>query len=181
MRLVAALAIAGLVSLGATQPLLAKEAGHQGAHSNLAIPSSLQDEHHELHAALGKATRLGGRTGAAAKALEAALMPHFEREEEFALPPLGALPRLSQGQDLPERQEVLHMTETLKREMPRMLSEHKAIVGRLEALEAAATRERKPEVVRFVHQLKAHARTEEELLYPTSLLIGEYLRQQTHK
>lgn len=173
MRPIAVLS-AALVFLGMSQPLLAKE--HEHAAHGPAIPSSLQSEHHELHEALGKATRLGGQTGAAAKALEEALMPHFKREEEFALLPLGLLPELSEGKVRPEMRSALAKTEQLRREMPRMLSEHQAIVSKLEQLERAAEKEKRADVVRFAHQLKAHAVTEEQLLYPTSLLVGEYLR-----
>lgn len=175
MRHFAALAIVGLITMSATLPARAE------SHPGLTIPASIQDEHHELHEALARATRLKGQTGKAAQAVEAALAPHFEREEEFALPPLGLLPQLSQGKVPADSRDALAMTDKLKRELPRMLKEHQAIVGKLEQLEQAATREKQPEVVRFAHQLKAHARTEEEILYPTSLLIGEYLHQQPRR
>lgn len=103
------------------------------------------------------------------------MMPHFEREEEVALPPLGALAALSQGKDVAERAEILEMTGTLRRELPRMLSEHQAIVQKLRQLERAAQAEQRADVVRFARQLAAHAALEEQILYPTSLLIGEYL------
>ena len=55
----------------------------------IAIPPSLQAEHHEIHEALLEATRVRGQVGAAAKELAAVLDPHFERENEIALPPPG--------------------------------------------------------------------------------------------
>lgn len=180
MRTIATFAIAGLLLATPGSPTFAREDGHR-AHAEHAIPSSIAAEHEELEAALAKAMRSGGRTAEAAKALEAVLKPHFEREEAFALPPLGALVKLSQGEAVSEGPAILEMTETLKRELPRMLGEHRAIVGKVEQLEKAATAERKTEVVRYTHQLKAHALTEEQILYPTSLLIGEHLRLQQRK
>ena len=47
------------------------------------IPEPLKAEHEELHAALVKATRAGGRTGEAARRVAELLHPHFVREEEF--------------------------------------------------------------------------------------------------
>jgi hypothetical protein len=40
----------------------------------------------------------------------------------------------------------------------------------------AAKAENKPEYVHFAEKLMAHARTEEEVSYPTALLIGRYLK-----
>jgi len=64
----------------------------------LMIPQSLQTEHEEIHEALTNATRAPGRVGAAAKELAAVLHPHFERENQIALPPLGLLAPLAAGQ-----------------------------------------------------------------------------------
>jgi hypothetical protein len=57
-----------------------------------------------------------------------------------------------------------------------MLSEHKAIVQTLDELGRAAKAERHPEVSRFVEELTAHAETEEQVLYPAAILVGEYLK-----
>jgi hemerythrin superfamily protein len=53
--------------------------------------------------------------------------------------------------------------------------EHKAIMIGLERLIAAAKNEDKPAVVDFAERLIDHARMEEEIIYPASVLIGEYL------
>ena len=51
------------------------------------IPESLKLEHEQLHADLVRATKAGGKTGEAAKAVAKVLHEHFIKEEEFALPP----------------------------------------------------------------------------------------------
>ena len=53
------------------------------------IPESLELEHEELHRQLVHAVKEGGKIGEAAKAVAELLHPHFEKEEEYALPPLG--------------------------------------------------------------------------------------------
>ena len=140
------------------------------------IPSSLKAEHEELHSQLVRATKAGGRTGEAAKAVAKLMHPHFLKEEEYALPPLGLLGPLSKGKLEPAMADVLKMTDKLEAEMPRMLAEHKEIVTALQRLIDAARSESMLDYVRFAEKLMAHARTEEEVSYPTALLIGRYLK-----
>ena len=142
----------------------------------LEIPRSLAAEHEELHAALVRATKAQGATGEAAREVAAVLHPHFVKEEEFALPPLGLLAPLARGEWKPEMREVVALTDRLKAEMPRMLSEHAAIVTALDKLEKAARAEGHAEHAAFAAALKGHALTEEEVSYPTALLIGEYVK-----
>jgi hypothetical protein len=140
------------------------------------IPSALKREHEELHAELAKATKEGGSTGEAAMAVAHVLHPHFLKEEEYALPPLGLLTHLTRGETTPDMKSVLKMTDKLKRELPQMLEEHKAIVGALEKLTDAAREQGKTEYIDFSRKLTLHAQTEEQVLYPAALLVGEYLK-----
>jgi hemerythrin-like domain-containing protein len=140
------------------------------------VPASLKAEHEELHAELLEATRSGGQTADAAKEVARLLHAHFEKEEEYALPPLGLLPQLADGKVTPEMQQVISQTDRLRADLPQMLKEHEAVVAALEDLAKAAMAERKPQHVRFAEKLKSHAKTEEEILYPTAILIGEYLK-----
>jgi hypothetical protein len=68
------------------------------------------------------------------------------------------------------------MTDRLEAELPTMLAEHAEIVAALKSLIEAATAEHRPEFVRFAEKLILHAQTEEEVSYPTALLIGRYVR-----
>jgi hypothetical protein len=140
------------------------------------IPPALKQEHEELHSELLRATKAGGRTGEAAKAVAKLVHPHFIKEEEYALPPLGLLGALSKGKIESSMAEALKMTDKLETELPRMLAEHKDIVTTLRHLVEAAKAENKQEHVYFAKKLIAHARTEEEVSYPTTLLIGRYLK-----
>jgi hypothetical protein len=140
------------------------------------IPPVLKVEHEELHGELVRATKSGGRTGEAAKAVAKVMHPHFVKEEEYALPPLGLLTTLSKGKLDAGMADVLKMTDKLEAELPHMLAEHKDIVTALQHLVEAAKAEDKPEYARFAEKLMAHARTEEEVSYPTALLIGRYLK-----
>jgi hypothetical protein len=140
------------------------------------IPQSLQTEHEEIHEALVTATRAPGRVGAAAKELASVLDPHFERENQIALPPLGLLAPLAQGDTPAGLQEALPMTDALRKELPRMLEEHKRIRAATEKLRTAAREENAPVHERFAETLAAHAQTEEEILYPAAILVGDIIR-----
>jgi hypothetical protein len=140
------------------------------------IPNPMKVEHDELHADLVKATKAGGQTAEAAKIVAKVLHSHFVKEEEYALPPLGLLTALSEGRFEPGMAEVLKMTDKLEAELPTMLSEHKDIVAALEKLIEAAKTENRPDIVHFAEKLMLHAQTEEQVSYPTSLLIGRYVK-----
>ena len=120
--------------------------------------------------------RRGGKTGEAARAVEEVLHPHFVKEEEYALPPLGLLSSLAEGNLQPEMRTVIAMTDRLKAYLPHMLQEHKAVVAALEKLSAAAKQEGKREPALFAEKLMMHARNEEEVLYPAAILVGEYVK-----
>ncbi|MBM4462975.1 MAG: hypothetical protein FJ012_06505 [Chloroflexi bacterium] len=140
------------------------------------VPQSLKLEHEELHAELTEATRAGGMVGKAAKAVEKVLHTHFAREEEYSLPPLGLLRLLAEGRITADMRAVILMTNRLKADLGQMLEEHKAIVDALRSLSEASQKENKTRYVQFADRLILHAQTEEEVLYPAAILIGEYLK-----
>ena len=142
----------------------------------LQTPETLRTEHRELHEQLSLAIDARGRTGAAAQAVARLLHPHFVKEEEFALPPLGLLAELAQGRFPGHATSVLPLTDKLEAELPAMLAEHEAIVAALQELEAAATAEKKPQHAHFAEKLIAHARMEEDVMYPAAILVGKWIR-----
>jgi hypothetical protein len=143
-----------------------------------AIPASVRAEHEAIHQALVAATGAAGEVGAAARALAEVLHPHFEREEQIALPPLGLLAPLAAGERVPasELAETLTMADTLKKEMPRMLEEHKRIRAAVGALRTAAMASGAREQVALSAELALHAQTEEEVLYPAAVLVADVIR-----
>lgn len=174
-----AAAVALLVTLPAS-PHASGAPGPQGRSgaqkSPITIPRALQAEHEELHQSLMEATRAPGRVGSAAKELAAVLDPHFERENQIALPPLGLLAPLAAGDTPAGMQEALAMSDALRKELPRMLEEHKRIRAATEKLRAAAHDEKAAAHEHFAEALAAHARTEEEIMYPAAILVGDIIR-----
>jgi len=152
----------------------ARPRGPAGA---LEIPRSLREEHGELHARLVAATKAPGRVGEAARAVAAVLDPHFVREEQIALPPLGLLRALADGRTpAAEMAAVLPLTDSLKAELPHMLTEHMAISVAVQRLGREAKAARNAEAERLADAIRLHALTEEEVLYPAAVLVGDLVR-----
>ncbi len=139
-------------------------------------PTSLNEEHEELHNELARITEAGGAIGTAAKKVAVIMHPHFSKEEEYAMPPLGLLEPLSQGKITPDMREMLVITDKLKAMLPQMLSEHQAIVDALIKLANVSIKENRMEIAFIAKKLIAHVKNEEEVLYPAALLVGEYLK-----
>ena len=109
------------------------------------------------------------------------LGPHFKREDEVALPPLGLLAPLAAGETPAGMKEALDMSDALRDELPRMLEEHKHIRAATEKLRTAAREENAAEQARFAEELAAHATSEEEVLYPAAILVGDIIRARMSK
>ena len=144
---------------------------------NYEIPLPLKQEHEALHDQLRQATQAGGEVGELAKTLARLMHPHFVKEDQIALPPLGLLVALASGDVTPEMAGVLALTDQLEVELPAMLADHQTIVEALQRLRDAAQRAGRSEIVDFAHQLIQHARTEEEVMYPAAILVGKFVRQ----
>jgi hypothetical protein len=143
---------------------------------NNELPTVLTMEHEAMQEELARASRAGGLTEKAAWHVTRVLFPHVYREEEFAIPPLLLLARLARGEFTPDMESILSKTEVMKKELPRMLAEHKAIVAALRKLLQAAMAEGHTGFASFAQKLILHAQMEEEVLYPASILVGEYLK-----
>jgi hypothetical protein len=175
--------ISALLALGLAAALL--QAGGQktptGKETRMAatvtaIPESVRVEHRAIHEQLEEAMQASGQVGVAARTLGKVLHPHFMREEEIALPPLGALAQLAKGTLPSDATSLLKMTDALKRELPQMLAEHTQIRAAVRALDEAARAERAVKYERLAEQLALHAQTEEEVLYPAAVLVGDIIR-----
>lgn len=137
------------------------------------IPAPLRAEHDALHTTLAAATREPGSLGETAREVARLLHPHFVREEDFAMPPLALLGALARGTVTPDMARVLPMTRRLRDELPAMLAEHQQIVAALEKMRSAASAADRADYVRFADALTLHAQTEELVLYPAAILVGD--------
>ena len=170
--------MAALITAGHALPgvVAAQQPHPDRRNAAMRIPESLRLEHEEIHAELVRATQAPGRVGAAARDLAAVLHPHFEREEQIALPPLGLLAPLARGEFTPDMRAVLPMTDSLRAELPRMLQEHQAIRAATLRLGEVARAEGHTATAQLAAALALHAQSEEELFYPAAVLVGDLVR-----
>jgi len=140
------------------------------------VPSSIKNEHEYLLQQMHKLTLSRDSTGRIALKLDSLLQHHFQEEEDFVLPPLGHLSSLASG-EIPERSiEVIQLTEKLKSQLNHMSAEHQLIKAWLGELKQAAVLDNHPQVIEFEKAVHNHATTEEEVYFPASILVGEYLK-----
>jgi hypothetical protein len=174
-------AIVGALTVVALVPRLAAQHAPGGAAPGqglLQIPASVRAEHQEIHQALVAATKAPGEVGVAARALATVLDPHFVREEQIALPPLGLLAPLARGERSPAMRAVLPLTDSLRAELPHLLREHEAIHAATVRLQQVARARRNLPAQRLAEQLMLHAQNEEQMMYPAALLVGDFVRAQ---
>ena len=138
---------------------------------------TMEEEHEELHQELRKIAKIRGKIGSAALRVAEVLHPHFERENELALPVISVARELAEGKSSPDFPKALELADKFKAEYQRMLREHVEITRALDELEKPARRAKKQAVIRFTRKLKAHARTEEDLTYPAVLMVGKFLAE----
>lgn len=141
-----------------------------------AIPHTVLVEHDTLHADLERATKLAGRLGEMARVVARVLQAHFEKEEQLALPPLGLLTMLVEGHLPADAASIVRRTDRLRTELPRMLEEHRDIVKAVDRMIDVALAQNRFEIADFGERLKHHTLSEEEVLYPTAILVGEFIR-----
>lgn len=140
------------------------------------IPLPLKAERDKLDAELALLQKSSGRLGAAARDLATIWHPHYVKEERFALPPLGLLPAVASGKVTTEMAVVTAMTDNLKAELPQMLQEHARIASAVRILLDAAQQTGDTATLCFGEKLLARTRTEELVMYPAAIILGDWVR-----
>jgi hemerythrin superfamily protein len=143
----------------------------------LTVPNALLRGHDEARAELVQATLEGGRIAKAAKHVAELCLPHFENEEKTVFPVLALLPHLAPKNLRPEMMDVLPLISEFRAKHDALTSHHQAIASAIEAFLQAAHKEKNREFAEFAYCLRVHEKIEDEVIYPTVILIGDYLRE----
>jgi len=143
----------------------------------LNVPKALLRGHDEARSELARATMEGGRIAKAGKRVAELCLPHFEHEEKGVFPVLALLPYLEQGNLRPEMLDVMPLIHNYRAKHDAINDHHQLIVAAIEDLLKAAHKERNREVAEFAYSLRVHERIEDEVIYPTVVLIGKYLQE----
>jgi hypothetical protein len=144
-------------------------------------PSSILEEHKNLLNQMQAFTTYRDSTGQVARTLYELMQHHFEEEEDFVLPPLAVLPLLASGQLPDQTEELLLLTEKFKAQLAHMNAEHQMIKAHLEELKQVAAYEGHSIPAGFEKDLHRHAQMEEEIFFPASILVSEYLKRQPNQ
>ena len=143
----------------------------------LTVPEALRRGHDEARAELVRATMEGGQIAKAAKRVAQLCLPHFEHEEKSVFPVLALLPYLQRGEVQPEMMDVMPLISDFTAKHDALDDHHQSIRSAIEALLQAARKEKNRVFTEFANNLRVHERVEDEVIYPTVLLIGKYLQE----
>jgi len=143
----------------------------------LTVPKALLRGHDEARAELVRATMEGGRIAKAGKRLAQLCLPHFEHEEKSVFPVLALLPYLEQGNLRPEMMDVMPVIHDFRAKHDAIDDHHQLIVAAIEELLQAAHKEKNREFADFAYTMRIHEKVEDEVIYPTVILIGRYLQE----
>lgn len=166
----------GMVLLALTAVASGPPAWAQPADPAHEIPQAIRLEHVEVLARLTVFSRRRGPVGAEARKLLGLMKTHFQREEDFIMPPLTLLHALSRGQVTPDMKWAIAMADRVKAEREKIFEEHTRITEGQSLLLAAAERAHDAEVAEFARSAAADALADMELMEPMTVLIGDYLR-----
>jgi hemerythrin superfamily protein len=143
---------------------------------NLNVPKALQRDHDDARAEFVRATTEGGRIAKAGRRVAQLCLPHFEHEEKKVFPVLALLPYLAPENLQPEMMDVMPLISELRAKHDAIADHHQEILAAIDELMLAARKQNNREFAEFAHNLKNHEDIETELIYPTVLLIGNYLQ-----
>jgi hypothetical protein len=144
--------------------------------ASLDTPHALRMEDRHLREDLAKALADQGAVGAAAREIERILLPHLEQREQSVFRPLGLLNGLARDESGFDAAQAIALTDQIERELPGLVEEHRALYQATKRFTDAANREHKLQYLDLADRLWVHVRLEEEVLYPTVILVGRYLK-----
>lgn len=140
-------------------------------------PKSLLHGHEHLYADIKDIISMGGKVGKKAEFLSDLLYSHFQKEEEYALPPLSLLLALSEGNWKVDTKAAISMSNKFQSIMEEMKKEHNNIDKVLVELKTLADEENNSKAKLFVQNLRLHIELEDQVLYPATILVGNYLKK----
>lgn len=143
----------------------------------LSVPKALLRGHDEARAQLVRASMEGGRIAKAGKRVADLCLRHFEHEEQSVFPILALLPYLVQGKLRPEMMNVMPLILDFKAKHDALVDHHRLIASAIEDLLRAAHQENNREFAEFAYNMRVHEKIEDEVIYPTVVLIGRYLQE----
>jgi len=170
----ALLALAGAAWVAPSGAALAQ--APQPAAAARDIPQSLVFEHRETLDRLSALARRPGEVGAAASAALELFERHIAREQEYILPPLTLLPDIADGRVTPDMAWAVAMADRVRADRELIFQEHIKLADAFSDLLIAGEHAKDAEAVDFARAGVGDSLNDIEILEPTVLMIGDYLR-----
>jgi hypothetical protein len=149
--------------------------------SDLGTPRSVQLQHEQLVSRLESIAKRGGPTGMAAGKAATFLKAHYAKEEEFVLPPLGLLSTILKNPSPADLDRAIAMAERTQAALDELLADHLQITTMMNDLIEAGSREHDESLTRLARRVAAQSLNDIEVVQPTTILIGEYIRANLRK
>jgi Hemerythrin HHE cation binding domain len=143
----------------------------------LTVVDALLLGHDEARGDFVRASMQGGRIAKAGERLAQLCLPHFEHEEGIVFPVLALLPDLERGNLRRKMMELMPLISDFRAMQDAMHGHQEAMASAIEEFLQAAHREKSREFADFAHNLRAHERIEDEVIYPRVILIGNHLQE----
>lgn len=140
------------------------------------IPQSFKVAHAGTLAELAAIGKRRSHTGLIARQAIGAVKKHFQREEEYILPPLTLAPAIALGKVTPDMKWAIAMADRIKADRETIFVEHTVITQWMSELAAAAEQARELDVIAFARGAVADSLNDTEVNEPMAIVIGEYLR-----
>ena len=141
------------------------------------IPEALALDYEALRAGLNRAATQPGSIGEAAKRVAQLCRTHFAKEEEHVSYAFGLLHDLESNDVRPNTAAVAPMIAQFSAQHLALRGHHQSIHLAIEELLQEARIADNKEVAELVYNLRDHEKIENEVVYPTMLLINGSVRE----
>ena len=142
-------------------------------HVHFNVAETLRIEHNAIRAALVSASAEPGPIGKAAKRAARRCRAHFEQEERIVFPLFGLLNRLASDDLHPDMADLQSQFSEFC--AAQLGTQQQTFDAAIEALLQLARTDEGGKFVALVDLLERHERLENEVVYPTVILMGKYL------
>lgn len=139
------------------------------------IPVYIKAEHDSLLGFIKTISLYADSTGKTGMKLTKLLEHHFAEEEDYVFPALGLLPELASGKMPTGSKQIIAMIERYRSNSVHLMAEHQVIAAYLDELNFAAASEGH-DIKVFSTYLHRHATEEEQVYFPSVILVEEFLK-----
>lgn len=148
------------------------------AQPGVEIPQSERVEHEGTLEHLSELAKRTTPEGAAAQKALNALKPYLESQAAFILPPLVLLATLASEDATPDMRWAIAQADRVRAEHDSLARSHAEVKAALIGLRDAAAAADDHGTVGFANDLLADNQGDQDIIEPTTILIGDILRSQ---